>query len=72
MSGHAIIVEKGSDNQLKIYDPQEREVYTNNEQSKMYFDSWVDAEEMAKDIKPKVIRVDNKQINPYYEGVLVH
>ena len=38
----------------------------------MYIDSWIDAREMAKDIKPKIIRVDNKQINPYYEGVLVH
>ena len=72
IDGHVVVVEKGSDGQLKIYDPQKREVYENSSKTKMYIDSWIDAKEMARDIYPKFIRVDNKQINPYYEGVLVH
>ena len=72
VDGHVVVVEKGSDGQLKIYDPQKREVYENSSKTKMYIDSWIDAKEMARDIYPKFIRVDNKQINPYYEGVLVH
>ena len=72
VDGHVVVVEKGSDGQLKIYDPQKREVYENSSKTKMYIDSWIDTKEMARDIYPKFIRVDNKQINPYYEGVLVH
>ena len=72
ISGHVVVVEKGSDNQLKIYDPQKREVYIDNEQTKMYLEAWIDSPNAVKDIYPNVIRIDNKQINPYYEGVLVH
>ncbi len=72
VEGHVFVIEKGNDNQLKIYDPQKRDVYITNEESKMYINSWVDAKEMAKDVMPRTIRIDNKQINPYYEGVLVH
>ena len=71
VSGHVVIAEKGNDNQLKIYDPQKREIYEDSEKVKMYLRSWTDAPEASKDVKPKVIRVDNKCINPYYEDVLI-
>ena len=71
IEGHVVVVERGKDNQLKIYDPQKREIYLNNEQVKMYLDSWIDNSEAINGWEPKVIRIDNKQLNPYYEDVLV-
>ena len=71
IEGHVVVVEKGENSQLKIYDPQKREPYVTDKKVKMYLDSWIDNPEAKGDIKPKVIRIDNKQINPYYESVLV-
>ena len=72
IDGHVVVVEKGEDGQLRIYDPQNREPYETDKKVKMYLDSWIDNPEAVKEINPKVIRIDNKKINPYYESVLVH
>ena len=64
--GHVVSVERGSDDQLRIYDPQRREYYIGNEQVKLYLYSWIDAPEAVKGIYPKLLRVDDKIINPEY------
>ena len=72
IEGHVVVVEKGNDNQLKLYDPQKREVYMNNDEVSKYLYCWLDAPECVNEIQPKIIRIDNKRINPYYKDVLVH
>ena len=66
VDGHVVSVERGSDDQLRIYDPQRREYYIGNEQVKLYLYSWIDAPEAVKGIYPKLLRVDDKIINPEY------
>ena len=72
VGGHVVVIERDKNNELIIIDPQNNNICTNSKLSKLYLNSWVNAPEAVKDVNALVLRIDNKQINPYYIDIFEH
>lgn len=67
--GHIVILEKNQNNQLQIYDPQTNKKYVDSSFNTIL--KRITYSYPKYNVKPRILRTDDKKINPYFMNDVV-